>query len=1131
MKKSKMIGHLIKRCELWLLAFVLSFNLNAQNNSIEELQQEVIPPSPTASALIKFADIPVSYYTGRPQVNIPLIGVKSGGLSLNIDLSYHTGGVKVSEVPGWVGLGWALNAGGCISRNVRGLPDEIKANHPAASLGELYGNDAKYTKYGYWGIGKYVDDVILGSTFEKERQLLLYGAATNMLDLEPDIFSYNFNGKSGQFIIEVDESGNRHVRTIPLMELEIKETINSGDQITGFSIVDEVGTKYYFTKVERSYMQGVGSSSSGHNTSWMLTRIESASSEDFIEFQYKPDSEKYWSYGQTVYDKKGSSKEILSGANKKYEEKGLVSNNVLITNYTQKISKIITSNEEVVFSSDVGRKDLNREALILNDIQLFDKKSGQLKKHFHLSYSYFNSSPRASVSDTESYRLKLDQVQEVDVENSIPPHIFTYASGSLPRRNSFNQDYWGYYNGDSNDNWVAKDGKYSPSGYFVSSEADVIMGYGNDPRTLEGANRMPSSNVNVLSAGSLKSITYPTGGKVEFTYEPHDYYSESISQGYNKNTPVFQKYHGLNQTNVFSVTQSMSEKNIKLSFLTCPSVTKISLKKSNGAWVRDFTPILGMIAPWEGKLNAGDYYFTFLFDSSNEPCPQNTVSLSYQTQTYIPPRLVKENKIACGGVRIQKVENFTATGEVAKTMVYSYTKNENSGFSSGVLVDGIPINSYSVTEKASFPVSFNDPDGNHAIFGSYDYHVRSSSPLNSLTYTQGSPVGYKEVEVEYVGKLSGETNGKSRFLFSVFTSDSPQENMYPFVPALNLAYKQGKLIKEEHFDDKGANISTSDYNYNWISSSYKSININKVGMNSYTTNNQFYLDNLGTSEECEYINFNIANYSIQQDYVCLASKIDSVFNKNGCVVNVEEYAYYSPSLLKWKKNYNSDNKAYKVNYSYPTTVKNTSDETTITNKMVDRNMLAIPLKIEKVNNQTGELLEGRKDIYKEVTGNGQTYLVKDNVELFCNGTYAKELDYVMYSKFGRINKYITKDGLYVGFIWGYNQQFPVAKIISPQSYALNQVQLAVNLLSLYGDDDKGHVDQDLQKIKNAVESVCGSTNMASYYTYDPVCGMTGQTDPNGITTYYEYDDFGRLEYVKDDAGNILKKISYHYQNR
>ena len=40
--------------------------------------------------------------------------------------------------------------------------------------------------------------------------------------------------------------------------------------------------------------------------------------------------------------------------------------------------------------------------------------------------------------------------------------------------------------------------------------------------------------------------------------------------------------------------------------------------------------------------------------------------------------------------------------------------------------------------------------------------------------------------------------------------------------------------------------------------------------------------------------------------------------------------------------------------------------------------------------------------------------------------------------------------------------------------------------------------------------------------------MTSSTDVNGRTTYYEYDNMGRLQYVKDNEQNIIKKINYHY---
>ncbi|MEM0942133.1 MAG: hypothetical protein AAGI25_20430 [Bacteroidota bacterium] len=50
----------------------------------------------------------------------------------------------------------------------------------------------------------------------------------------------------------------------------------------------------------------------------------------------------------------------------------------------------------------------------------------------------------------------------------------------------------------------------------------------------------------------------------------------------------------------------------------------------------------------------------------------------------------------------------------------------------------------------------------------------------------------------------------------------------------------------------------------------------------------------------------------------------------------------------------------------------------------------------------------------------------------------------------------------------------------------------------------------------------------STYTYKPLVGITSETDENGVTTYYEYDNLNRLEYIKDHELNILNKNEYSY---
>lgn len=96
-----------------------ALGLSAQTGSLR-----LTLTSPTAASLGKFGDVPVNLYAGVPDIAVPLFTVKGRTLQLPIALRYHAGGIRVEEVGGWVGMGWALDAGGTITRTVRGLVDE-----------------------------------------------------------------------------------------------------------------------------------------------------------------------------------------------------------------------------------------------------------------------------------------------------------------------------------------------------------------------------------------------------------------------------------------------------------------------------------------------------------------------------------------------------------------------------------------------------------------------------------------------------------------------------------------------------------------------------------------------------------------------------------------------------------------------------------------------------------------------------------------------------------------------------------------------------------------------------------------------------------------------------------------------
>ena len=87
------------------------------------------PPSPNASALLRYANVPVDEHTGIASVILPIDQLSGRQLSVPITLSYHGSGNKVQDVASNVGLGFVLNAGGVITRVMRGLPDESSAGY------------------------------------------------------------------------------------------------------------------------------------------------------------------------------------------------------------------------------------------------------------------------------------------------------------------------------------------------------------------------------------------------------------------------------------------------------------------------------------------------------------------------------------------------------------------------------------------------------------------------------------------------------------------------------------------------------------------------------------------------------------------------------------------------------------------------------------------------------------------------------------------------------------------------------------------------------------------------------------------------------------------------------------------
>ncbi|OQP46197.1 hypothetical protein A4D02_32090 [Niastella koreensis] len=120
-QQSFVAGHTTRpvslKCPNLFMAIYCMFSLLWPNSIHAQPLKSYIPPPPNAASLGTYGQIPVSEYSGVPDIRVPLYTIEADGFKLPITVSYHSGGFKVADEASWVGLGWSLNAGGVITRS------------------------------------------------------------------------------------------------------------------------------------------------------------------------------------------------------------------------------------------------------------------------------------------------------------------------------------------------------------------------------------------------------------------------------------------------------------------------------------------------------------------------------------------------------------------------------------------------------------------------------------------------------------------------------------------------------------------------------------------------------------------------------------------------------------------------------------------------------------------------------------------------------------------------------------------------------------------------------------------------------------------------------------------------------
>ncbi|WP_276965636.1 hypothetical protein, partial [Chryseobacterium sp.] len=1108
-----------------LLLITTWYSLNAQNEHKIRIPSIV---SPQAYQMLKYTETPVSYASGLPQISIPIYSYTKDDINLNLSLSYHAKGIKVNEIAATFGLGWNLNGLGEITRNVRGLKDENESN-------------------GYI----YTDKKAANATQATLQSSMNGPGGTSLFDYEPDLYNLSLpNGKSVQFMFAQNQDNNQNnIITYPLSDIKIISPYSQGTDY--WQVIDTDGTIYYFgengaydnSKMKYySYDAENGSLPAEDTqindfiiTSWKLTKIKTINN-NVIEFNYR--SENFNQANHCYNNTMTSNLQLINGLKAEYHTSytltGTVGKNSVIDN-------IISDQVKIVFSKGNLRQDLKYSSLINSvDIYSYNVLQNQIKFNF----SYFNSTDNDVAMqygcgqgldmNELSKRLKLDQVVYNDKNlTKINSYSLEYNTDvNLPNRNSFAQDYWGYYNGQQNRNLIpgmVVDPKYlTQYGIQVTHHRNV------------GANRM--INPDFTQANMLKKIIYPTGGYSIYNFENN-------KTSYKKDSLDLSIMDASDKRSVYASAldyETTSQNATYYIFKKKLTLTQAFLKN----WGIDYVSKAGDCKPdteFGGNidcsrfnifnLDTNSYMFSvdrtlgvdnYLLDLSpgnyeihikvkkpeydyytinNLPIPEWSVEMNYLTKK-------DPDNYYFGGLRVKEILTYDKDNTLALKKTYSYTRPDKPNLSSGYFYSYPNHMEIKEVKYAAYKGSSGSPPcGLLNWYDGYALNFSSSSyfPLIDL----GNYITYTHVEEKNVNLQTNQIiNQQYTYNFVEPYFHFPSEPQSRQWESGNLSsYKSinnsKSYVYDYHANTKSVKgIDTSSLNFYTKTIPSTNCTMELVLVDSKSTNS------VGGSYELFTNNYFIQKEEITQDNITTKS----------------EFFYNSPShyQLTSSKTEHPDHSISETTYSYANEKGN--------QLMISKNMIGIPLETvsTKTMGTTSKILSKSETIYplNQTEANAKTSGLVLPVSVLSydlqNPTSATtEVTYDKYDGKGNLQQYTTKDGVSTVIIWGYTQTQPIAKIEGAkltdiQQSLINTIVNASNTdASASSNNDETALLSALNTFRNALPNYQITT-----YTYDPLVGVRSITPPSGIRESYIYDSANRLEKIIDVNGKVLKEMKY-----
>lgn len=1090
-------------------------------------------PSPEAYSMMQYEEIPVSLYTGIPDISVPLYNIRSNDWTLPIALSYHASGIKISQEASWVGLGWNLQAGGMISRSIRGKDDLnqfLTDTNPVPDADNIPNNFLSF-------------HAINGNILIPEMNK----------DVEPDVFFYNFAGYSGKFYSKKGANIKGHGENLfelsdPEAHLLIRLKNSKNNPI--FEIIAPGNIKYTFKAIEITKRHALGffdrsvdlecpHFTSQHYipdtfdfnpeytiTSWYLTHIQYPTGDE-IFFDYHRALNTYLSPMHRS-DVTNHVVDVKDLKNPYYPIEDI--NHFTIENEPKKQSTISfeyiyeqprltgirwTEGELEFVPAEKNREDIRtlphaetEGAKMLGQINLYTKDRKKKLKSFLFHYSYFlsmdDNGNLQKIPNYNTSRLKLDSISIKGTDsNKTQKYKMGYNdSEPLPIKNCYAYDYWGYYN-ESNMTipfvpYVSSSDYRSMSlsidestkkytlardGKIVMEKGKKINGYGED--------KEPSSKALI---GTLTSLTTPLEGKTEFKYEGNRVIDSTqiewkIQDSLSIDIYALKEYDNTSLTTTFSMPYDGC---IDINWVYDGNIDCI--EKEKNTTLINIPGITSIVGIPQDTYNSGSPIHGQYHLKQRTACPKGTHTITLKTSDRAKLSVIIKRYKAklgyyeplVGGIRIAEIKSPLTT----RKYYYTNDKGECSGRLNRKPVFNRMVNrNYFATYSNGIPIA-------NILY--IEFNSAAIQPLENPYNSYF--MGYEQVNI-----IQQTKDDKTIIEKNYFHNEKEDHNeFYIDYPGRNMPLN-GKLIKRRIYS--GDNLLSQNIK------KYKAIKVSDIKGLKYYPNDlshNYHIENYCTQliEETDTIYTKLSNtfvvHPVKKTYAYNSNYLLSrmIIRENDCIKS--HFIRYATDFI------NPYLDGYFEKYNLITTP---IEEDFFTNGILSKKLWHIHYKDLLVKPWKEYIFYNRPGvIIPSFNGNTSIYTGKPDIT------------YNSYNKRGRNTSLHTRMGQSVVLVWGYKHQHIIAQI---SNATIAEVEnKGIDIEALADKEEPTETDWDLlHSLREALPQ-----GRIIITRYEPLIGIISQTGPTGVTVRYTYDEFGRLSETIETGKreNVIQKNEYKY---